>query len=140
MITGCLDSTKSSTAGPAPAPVSAGSSGSVTAPGTTLPKLSRTLARELPLDSTFTLEAIRDLPGGAVEIRALSAWDTLRTSTFMLDSLSSLGYETADNPSRILEGVLYSKKSGKIQELFIQITLKNDKSCRVILRTTAKDA
>jgi hypothetical protein len=136
-LTACPDSSQSGS--------SAQSQGAGTAQATapseqTQTKLKRSIARELPLDSTFTIESVAEQQGGAVEITAVSAWDTLRTSTYILDSLAKLGYETGDNASRILEGTVYTKPNGKIAEIDIRITLEKDDSCRVMIEAKPRSS
>ena len=97
-------------------------------------KLSRSLERELPIDSGFSIENVTELQGGGVEITALSSKDTLNTTTQLLATLAQLGYETEDNASRILEGVSYSKQTGQVRSLFIKVTMDTEEQCRVFLK------
>ena len=93
------------------------------------------MQRELPLDARFTIEALNEQQGGVVELEAISSDDLLETSKYLVSSLARLGYESGDNASRILEGVTYSKDSGKVRELFVKLTQDNDGKVRVILRS-----
>lgn len=104
--------------------------------GSTSPAtLSRSIERELPLDSSFVIDSVQQLPGGNYAIEATSSQDTLQTSTLLISRLQQLGYETGDNPSRILEGASYSKPQGKVRELEVRVSLETDGSCRVYLQT-----
>jgi hypothetical protein len=75
----------------------------------------------LPLDPSFTPLEYSD-SGGEVHIKALSAWDTQRTSEWLLAEMERRGYTYEDNPSRILEGLTFTNPQAKYTSVMIQAT------------------
>jgi hypothetical protein len=85
---------------------------------------------DLPLGEQWTILSYADT-GGKVSVRALTEDDTARVAFAMLGRLRELGYETDDNPSRILEGVIYSRKDDK---LYVRVELNSAEQSLITLR------
>ena len=98
------------------------------------PKLDRSIERELPLDSSFTIESLSGDLSSGLDVRVSSSMDALKTATFLLGALGGLGYESDDNASRILEGVTLTKQQGRVHTLYVKVDLGSDDVCRVTLK------
>jgi hypothetical protein len=88
---------------------------------------------ELPLDDSFTILKYNE--GGVLLLDALSPWDALKTAQWMLARLGELGYDSGDNPSRLLEGATYLRGSGKYRELYIKVGLNTADQCTIEYRS-----
>jgi len=94
--------------------------------------------RDLPLDKSFTfLQYTKN--GDNVEIKAISAWDAATTSNWMLARLTELGYDSGDNPSRILEGCdYYGNQGAKYKVIRAKVDLNASDQCLVEISSTPK--
>ena len=110
---------------------SAASAGKLAAPAQVI-NVPTSLTNKLPWDPRFEVVSYSDT-GGQFTLTAISPWNTLQTTKWMLTKLSQLGYDSGDNPSRILEGVEYSNPSAKISRLFVKVTLNTHKQCSIEL-------
>ncbi len=115
-----------------------GTAGNSTASPEQASRLDSAIARELPLDSSITLQQVSQQQGGGIQIEARSSRDVLETCTWLLTRLAQLGYETDDNASRMLEGADYTKPRGKVRSLHLQVTLDNAGNCILTMRTGGK--
>ncbi len=91
------------------------------------------IANQLPWKADFvaiTYSAER----GEVLITALAPEDTLITTKWMLTRLAQLGYDSGDNPSRILEGVEYTSDNATYGSLYVKVTMNVHEQCSVELR------
>jgi len=91
--------------------------------------------KELPLDDSFTILSYSD-SGDTVNLSALSAWDATTTAQWLVARLSELGYDSGDNPSRILEGVEYRRERGDFTALYIKLSLNTSDQCTVEYRAS----
>ena len=99
----------------------------------------QSIARDLPVDPSFTYTLYTD-SGGNIFIDAISAWDTLTTTQWMIGKLAQLGYDSGDNASRILEGVDYSgSKNTEYDRIHVKVTLNGSDQCVLEIRGYPKD-
>jgi hypothetical protein len=84
----------------------------------------------LPLDPSFTPQEYSD-NGGEVHLKALSAWDTTRTSEWLLSEMERRGYTSEDNPSQILEGLAFTNTQAKYTSVIVKATLNQSEQCTV---------
>lgn len=108
---------------------SAASAGKLIAPAQPI-SIPASITKELPWDPGFVVVTFHESREG-VAITALSPWDTLQTSKWMLTRLWHLGYDSGDNPSRILEGVEYASQAAKFPKLFVKVTMNTHEQCIV---------
>ena len=95
------------------------------------------VAAALPLDPSFTpVQYTATSAGDSVSLVALSAWDTTDTATWMITWLAQRGYQSDDNPSRILEGVEYANAEAPYRTLWVQVTLNTADQCVVTIQAT----
>jgi len=84
----------------------------------------------LPLDPSFTpLEYSAN--GSEVHLKALSAWDTQRTSEWLLTEMERRGYTSEDNPSQILEGLTFTNAQAKYKSVVVKATQHRSDQCTV---------
>jgi hypothetical protein len=76
----------------------------------------------LPFDPSFTPLEFSD-SGGEVRLKALSAWDTQRTSEWLLAEMEHRGYTSEDNPSQILQGLAFTNAQAKYTSVMVKATL-----------------
>jgi hypothetical protein len=88
------------------------------------------VASALPVPDNSTVVMYME-GGGATTISLISPWDTLATCNWMLGRLQELGYDSGDNPSRILEGVEYSNSRAKFPRVKVQVTLNTSDQCLI---------
>jgi hypothetical protein len=89
----------------------------------------------LPLDQSFTFTDYSK-QGDDVIVKAISAWDAATTANWMLARLAQLGYDSGDNPSRILEGCDYLGNSeSKYKSIRVKVTLNSSDQCLVQIST-----
>ena len=99
----------------------------ITVPGNVL--------ESLPVNDSFTFTHYTK-HGNIVELKAISPWDTATTSNWMLARLAELGYESGDNPSRILEGCDYFGGSETVySSIWAKVDLNSADQCLVEIET-----
>ena len=103
-------------------------------PPTTPISVPRKVSQALPLDESFMVLEYSAAGGQTdVYLTALSTWDVEQTTLWMLGELGRLGYTTADNPSRILEGVEYTGQGDSFAILRVQVTSNDAGQCIISL-------
>ena len=88
----------------------------------------------MPLHDTFIITQYTATTNtDSVTVCALSAWDTERTSIWMLSELAKLEYQTDQNPSEVLNGLECFSTERKYEKLTVTVTLNNSGQCLVRL-------
>lgn len=91
------------------------------------------LRRELPLDDSFTILSYSEA-GGAHSVTALSPWKAEQTALWLVSKLGELGYDSGDNPSRVLEGATYQRSRGAYRSLYVKLSLNTSDQTTVEYR------
>ena len=101
--------------------------GKVSPPATPINVPSK-ITSQLPWNSGFIVTAYT-LGDEDVEIAVISPDDTRETCKWMLGKLAELGYDSADNPSRMLEGVDYHSPKTLYPRLYVKVTMNVHDQC-----------
>ncbi|MCH7471692.1 hypothetical protein IIA79_01880 [bacterium] len=95
------------------------------------PSVPSSVSRDLPgWDDSFTVLEYNG-QRSAPRVKARSPWDADATAKWMIAKLAEAGYESGDNPSRILEGVEYTNPQGEYEALYIKVSLERGGRCTV---------
>jgi hypothetical protein len=98
--------------------------------------------RELPLDDSFTVLSYSGPGNGggsppsqdAVLLTVLSPWGAEKTALWLVGKLGELGYDSGDNPSRVLEGTEFHRDRGTYRTLYAKLSLNTSEQCTVEYR------
>jgi len=117
--------------------------GSAVTPPAQPPSVPDSVREQLPLDASFTIlsysgggSGTAPSTGGTVSLTALSAWDATATAQWLVAKLGALGYDSGDNPSRVLDGAEYHRDSGDYHTLYVKLSLNTAEQCTVELRAS----
>jgi hypothetical protein len=89
----------------------------------------------LPADKSFTFLNYAK-SGDKVSLKAISPWDAETTSLWMLARLKELGYDSGDNPSRILEGCDFFGEMGvRYDSIWTRVDLNAAEQCLIEIET-----
>lgn len=90
----------------------------------------------LPIDESFTFTEY-SRQGDTIHIKAISPWDAATTANWMLSRLAELGYDSGDNPSRILEGCDYmGSEKTEYKSIRVKVDLNSSDQCLVEIFST----
>ena len=96
-------------------------------------KIPKNLERALPVPEGATVVSFLD-GGGVASIHLISPVDTLETCNWMLGRLQQLGYDSGDNPSRVLEGVEFHNARARYPRLYVEVSLNTHDQCTIELQ------
>jgi hypothetical protein len=108
--------------------------GSKIAPPATPPAEAKDLAEDLPVDAAWQVYDYSEA-GDTTSAKLISSVGAEQTTEYIDSRLHSMGYDSGDNLSRILEGVTYSGR-GKYSSIYVKVDMNTADQVTVELRAT----
>jgi hypothetical protein len=87
---------------------------------------------KLPIDPSYNVVSYSYL-NGEVHAYLTTSQNAMDTTTAVVQRLAELGYDSGDNPSRILEGVEYTSETAAFKRLRVKVTLTDEETCVIQL-------
>lgn len=103
-------------------------------PPVTAPAKAEDFEDDLPVDKTWPVLEYKEDPG-SIHLKLLSNASAEQTITWIDGRLHTMGFESGDNLSRILEGVTYMGK-GKYSRIYVKIDVNSSEQVTVDIKGT----
>jgi hypothetical protein len=87
----------------------------------------------IPLPDNSTVTQYSDM-GDCHYIAVNSPEDALQTCKMMIVGLGQRGYDSGDNPSRILEGVEFNNQRARFPRLYVKVGISGGDQCTIEIR------